>query len=248
MVDELSLPRYLRSPGDDGYRTPTIEDAERTLSILGAGDSPGNNAREVHTSALEAAMQRVSSRATETTANKDLHHCKEHEGSLLTRRVTHSSASTLSWKKRIRHITWAYFTLTMATGGLANVLYEGESQWEEIENSDLMLKWPVPFRFRGLDTIGTVVFLINIALYLLIWVLLLARFYYYPYTFKASFLHPTESLFVPASVVSFGTILINISQYGAGHAGGWLIEAVGILFWLDAALAVIFSAGIYLTL
>jgi hypothetical protein len=31
----------------------------------------------------------------------------------------------LSWKKRIRHITWAYFTLTMATGGLANVLYQG---------------------------------------------------------------------------------------------------------------------------
>lgn len=92
------------------------------------------------------------------------------------------------------------------------------------------------------------ILLVNIALFLFIWVLLIARFYYYPYTFKASFLHPTESLFVPASVVSFGTILINISQYGAGHAGDWLMKAVGILFWIDAALAVIFSAGIYLTL
>jgi hypothetical protein len=82
----------------------------------------------------------------------------------------------------------------------------------------------------------------------MIWGLLLARFYYYPYTFKASFLHPTESLFVPASVVSFGTILINVSQYGAGSTGYWLQRAVGILFWIDATLAVMFSAGIYVLL
>ncbi|CEJ55266.1 Putative C4-dicarboxylate/malic acid transporter [Penicillium brasilianum] len=230
--DLLRFPRYLRSPGDDGYRTPTIEDAERTLAVLGV-DAPrqGNNAREVHTSALEAALQKVTSRATDQAAgNKELSHCEDRDRVELTRKVTDASASKLSWKKRIRHVTWAYFTLTMATGGLANVLYE------------------VPYRFRGLDTIGTVIFLINIALYLFIWGLLLARFYYYPYTFKASFLHPTESLFVPACVVSFGTILINISQYGPGNTGPWLMEAVGILFWIDAGLAVIFSAGIYLVL
>lgn len=106
----------------------------------------------------------------------------------------------------------------------------------------------MPYRFRGLETIGIIVFLFNIVLYIAIWCLLLARFYFYPYTFRASFLHPTESLFVPASVVSFGTILINISQYGPGHTGPWLAHAVGVLFWIDAALAVIFSAGIYLLL
>lgn len=106
----------------------------------------------------------------------------------------------------------------------------------------------VPYRFRGLKTIGDIVFLTNIALYIMVWGLLIARFYYYPYTFKASFLHPTESLFVPASVVSFGTILINVSQYGAGSTGDWLQRAVGILFWIDATLAVMFSAGIYVLL
>ena len=44
--------------------------------------------------------------------------------------------------------------------------------------------------------------------------------------FKASFLHPTESLFVPAVAVSFGTILINIVEYGFGQVGQWLNEAV----------------------
>jgi hypothetical protein len=125
--DLLRFPRYLRSPGDDGYRTPTIEDAERTLAVLGV-DAPrqGNNAREVHTSALEAALQKVTSRATDQTAgNKELSHCEDRDRVELTRKVTDVSASKLSWKKRIRHVTWAYFTLTMATGGLANVLYEG---------------------------------------------------------------------------------------------------------------------------
>ncbi|KAJ5895420.1 hypothetical protein N7495_007111 [Penicillium taxi] len=226
-----ALPRHMRSPGEDGYRTPTIEDAERDLPIFTV-ESPGSITQEVHTSALDAALQRATSRVTAT----DYHSINEsnstsrHDSLGLQRKATDASASSLSWKRRIRHVTWAYFTLTMATGGLANVFYE------------------VPYRFRGLDMIGTVVFLINIALYFCIWGLLFTRFYYYPYTFKASFLHPTESLFVPAAVVSFGTILINISQYGPQNAGPWLLEAVEILFWIDCILAVGFSSGIYLIL
>lgn len=30
----------------------------------------------------------------------------------------------LSFKQRMRHFTWTWFTMTMATGGIANVLYE----------------------------------------------------------------------------------------------------------------------------
>lgn len=31
----------------------------------------------------------------------------------------------LSWRERIRHFTWTWFCMTMATGGIANVLYTG---------------------------------------------------------------------------------------------------------------------------
>ena len=78
--------------------------------------------------------------------------------------------------------------------------------------------------------------------------MIIARFTWYPYMFKASFTHPTESLFVPAFAVSFGTILINIVQYGFGEVGEWLNQAVLILFWLDAALAIILSILIYFIL
>ena len=106
----------------------------------------------------------------------------------------------------------------------------------------------MPYQFHGLKVIGITVFLSNITLYLVIWALIILRFYWFPYTFKASLLHPTESLFVPAAVVSFGTILINISQYGPDECGPWLDHALRILFWFDAALSVAFSVGIYLLL
>jgi hypothetical protein len=33
----------------------------------------------------------------------------------------------LSWRERVRHFTWTWFCMTMATGGIANVLYTGSS-------------------------------------------------------------------------------------------------------------------------
>ncbi len=112
----------------------------------------------------------------------------------------------------------------------------------------MVAKWPVtvPFRFKGLATIGIVFFLFNILLFIFNVVMISLRFYTYPETFKASFMHPSERLFMPAAVVSFGTILINISQYGVSRAGPWLSRAVLVMFWLDATLALISSAGIYL--
>lgn len=74
------------------------------------------------------------------------------------------------------------------------------------------------------------------------------RFYFFPTTFKNSFTHPTESLFAPATAVSFGTILINIVQYGMSEVGSWLSKATYVLFWLNAVLAITLSISIYLIL
>lgn len=78
--------------------------------------------------------------------------------------------------------------------------------------------------------------------------MIITRFALFPYMFKASFSHPTESLFVPAFAVSFGTILINIVEYGFGRVGEWLNNAVLVLFWLDVAIAFVLSIIIYLIL
>ena len=123
----------MRRPGDDGYRTPTIEDAERELVRKDANvflPPAERRARDVHTSALEA-LHNPSYRVSEGTSAKDYAPGKEEdqEEPGISRshiKCSESHSMNLSWKERIRHFTWAYFTLTMATGGIANVLYTGK--------------------------------------------------------------------------------------------------------------------------
>lgn len=244
-LDLPQPPRHLRHPVADGYRTPTVEDTEKILSkTLSVNDREGvslqptgSRVREAHSSALESTHPPVCRTYNEA-------------GKTPSGYIPEPTGGKLDWKRRIRHFTWAFFTLTMATGGIANVIYSSTSTRNmpshyrySVADSKI-----VPYRFRGLDTIGIIFFLANIAFYIAIWGVLLTRFYLFPYTFKVSLLHPTESLFVPASVVSFGTILINVSQYGTDNTGPWLTNVVHVLFWVDSALAVISSAGIYLLL
>jgi hypothetical protein len=146
----------------------------------------------------------------------------------------HIHVHHLKFKERIRHFTWTWFTMTMATGGVANVIYHV----------------PDGYRFNGLYTIGCIFFLLNITLFIFNVTMMACRFRYYPYTFKASILHPTESLFIPAWLISVGTILLNITEYGTadGKTGEWLVHTMSILFWVYCALAVAFSCGIYLVM
>ncbi|CAK1360111.1 unnamed protein product [Cercospora beticola] len=139
----------------------------------------------------------------------------------------------LHFKQRIRHFTWGWFTMTMATGGIANVLYR------------------VPYRFAGLYAIGCIFFILNIVLFLFNVTMISLRFYYHRDTFKHSILHPTESLFIPASIISIGTILMNVSQYGLTQekvSGLWLLSTMYVFFWIYCGLAVCGSCGIYLIL
>jgi len=52
---------------------------------------------------------------------------------------------------------------------------------------------------------------------------------------------------VPAAAISFGTILLNITQYGVGEqTGDWLERTMIVLYWAYCALAVLLSTTIYL--
>lgn len=106
----------------------------------------------------------------------------------------------------------------------------------------------VPFRSTWLYDVGLIFFFLNIVLYVIIWFMILTRFFSYPSTFRASLVHPTESLFVPAFAVSLGTICITVVEYGANYTGQWLTHVVWVIFWINLVLAIVLSITIYMIL
>ncbi|KAI9840288.1 MAG: hypothetical protein M1837_001775 [Sclerophora amabilis] len=218
----LRAPRQLLSPHEDGYRTPTIEDVGSSLALRERYENPQGRGADASSSASYLPTIDLQSpprgRASPDQANE-----KE--------QTTHlSDKIKLGFRERIKHFTWTWFTMSMATGGVANVIHN------------------LPFRFHGLYAIGCIFFLLNIVLFLFNVIMISLRFTLHPSTFRASFTHPTESLFIPASIVSVGTILMNISQYGLLKAGYWLNTTAMVLFWIYCCVAIIGSCGIYLVL
>ena len=106
----LPVPKHMLSPGQDGYRTPTIEDFEmhscRPTPLFRDVESSKNN--------LHFQMPQLSPG-----------HAHRHSLNLSNGNTALNILEKLHWRERIRHFTWTFFTLTMATGGIANVLYEG---------------------------------------------------------------------------------------------------------------------------
>jgi hypothetical protein len=131
------IPRHLRQPGEDGYRTPIIEDPEHpahhrqrnvqsvnlALNQLSdghdQGDSPG----------LCSDPENTSRREWRHLYHHHHHHHHHHDRCHL----PEGFPKNLNWKQRIKHVTWAYFTLTMATGGT-------EQLWQRITTTTNTIK------------------------------------------------------------------------------------------------------------
>ncbi|CCX05753.1 Similar to Malic acid transport protein; acc. no. P50537 [Pyronema omphalodes CBS 100304] len=131
---------------------------------------------------------------------------------------------------RLEHFTWAWFTITMSTGGVAVVISK------------------IPFRFRGLDEIGAVFFLLTLISFLLNSVCISIRFFRYRYTFVMTLLHPTESLFVSAGLLSVGTIIIGCQAYGAPKTGDWFSVAMRACFWTYCGATLVWTVGLHIVI
>ncbi|GAW20805.1 hypothetical protein ANO14919_103160 [Xylariales sp. No.14919] len=135
-------------------------------------------------------------------------------------------------RDRICCYQWTWFTMNMATGGVANVISSVSQAYDA----------------RWLEYIGVVFFLLNLVLFTLNCIMITMRFILVPGSFMHSFLDEVESLFIPAVVVSIATILINITQYGCPYTGPWLQSVMEALFWVYVAISIAASTGMYLVL
>ncbi|KAK3950632.1 voltage-dependent anion channel-domain-containing protein [Pseudoneurospora amorphoporcata] len=102
---------------------------------------------------------------------------------------------SIPWRKRLMHFTFAWYTVTLSTSGISLVLAT------------------TPHRFRGLSTIGLVIFLLDLLFFLVITGSITLRFVLYELTFRRAFTRPNEALFVPTFFLSIAAILCNVAEY-----------------------------------
>ncbi|KAF2831320.1 hypothetical protein CC86DRAFT_431090 [Ophiobolus disseminans] len=125
----------------------------------------------------------------------------------------------LPFGERLRHFTWAWYTLTMATGGIATLI--------SIQ----------PHPFPGLITIGAIFFIINLVFFFGITGTMILRFTKFPGSFKASITHEREGLFLGPFFLSVATIITGtqkyiIQAYEADHPNRtWAVTSIAVAFW-----------------
>ena len=102
-----------------------------------------------------------------------------------------------------------------------------------------------PHSFRGLETIGKVVYIYDLVVFVTIGALISYRFFKYPGTFTKSLTHPTESWFFGAALLSSATIIGSMGYYGVESCGPWLAVTYRVLFWIYFAAAISLFIGQY---
>jgi tellurite resistance protein TehA-like permease len=125
----------------------------------------------------------------------------------------------LPFSQRLKHYTWANYTLTMATGGLGTLI--------AIQ----------PHAFTGLITIGAVFYVLNLILFTAVTMTMILRFTKFAGSFKASISHEREGLFLGPFFLSVATIITGtqkyiIEAYDADHPNRtWAVTSMAVAFW-----------------
>ncbi|KAJ4133478.1 hypothetical protein NW768_005064 [Fusarium equiseti] len=132
--------------------------------------------------------------------------------------------------ERVKHLTWAWFTFVMSTGGIALLLHS------------------TPHKFRGLEVIGKIYYILTIVVFFAIVSGLVLRFSTTPDALRKSLMHPTESLFFPCSLLSVATIISNAAAYGVPETGHWLATALRVCFWIYAGVTILSAIVQYFVL
>lgn len=102
-----------------------------------------------------------------------------------------------------------------------------------------------PNTFNGLKTIGKVVYIFDIILFLLFNGLMITRFILVPRKLVASLHHPVEGLFHGTYWVSVALILNGAYVFGNADTGPWFPKALEVCFWIYCGIAFIIGVVQY---
>ncbi|WBW73770.1 plasma membrane malate/succinate:proton symporter Mae1 [Schizosaccharomyces osmophilus] len=131
--------------------------------------------------------------------------------------------------QRLRHFTWSWFAVTMATGGIGLVI------------------GTLPYRFYGLNTIGKIVYILDIFLLALFCSLMIARFIIYHDTFMGSWRHFQEKFFIATCLLSFSTFIDMFAVYAKPSTGEWMVWVIRIYYYIYIAVTFLYGIFAYYT-
>lgn len=133
----------------------------------------------------------------------------------------------LSLRQRLHHFTWAWWTLIMSTGGLS------------------LLIFAQPFQFPGLRIIGLVIYIINIILFFIVLSCLLARFFLFSGSLKASLTHEREGFFFPTFFLTLATLITSTYRYAIPPEDIHLNWGIQVAFWSYVIVTIMLAIGQY---
>jgi len=162
-------------------------------------------------------------------AEEPISHSRTHDvGSYSTPEVERPWRShKLTMRQRLNHFTWAWFTLSMSTGGIS------------------LLMFAQPFQFQGLKVIGYIFYISNLIIFTGICTGLMLRFVFHRGSFAKSLKHEREGFFFPTFWLSIATLITSTARYAIPHNDTNLIWAIQLAFWAYALFTFLLAIGQY---
>lgn len=96
----------------------------------------------------------------------------------------------------------------------------------------------LPYQFNGLHYIAVVIFVLNLALFVLFLTISIARYALWPEKFWQMLTHPAHSMLLGTFPMGFATI-VNLTVFVCVPAwGDWAAILAWVMWWIDAVVSI----------